>query len=188
MTKVIGQGKKRFDHQSKRGGAAAAQPHLVVYVAAVASGREKWPPTCIDGRKKWQRLTGLKLLCWCGAAHGLRRRQHKLHADRCISSTRSLVALHQIAPRNFPSCCNRTKGGMPNLHRLNGRDEFELEFSGLSRAELSRFRAKPSWGTSIFELKPSWQYQQYERQKIANFYSYLRTTIKFPNFRPVSWL
>ena len=30
------------------------------------------------------------------AAHGLRR-QHKLHADRCIGSTRSLVALHQIA-------------------------------------------------------------------------------------------
>ena len=35
-------------------------------------------------------------------------------------------------------------------------DEPELEFSGLSRAELGKIRAKPSWGTLIFELKPSW--------------------------------
>jgi hypothetical protein len=27
-----------------------------------------------------------------------------------------------------------------------GNDEFELEFSSLSRAELWRFRAEPSWG------------------------------------------
>ena len=35
-------------------------------------------------------------------------------------------------------------------------DEPELEFSGSSRAELGRFRAKASWGTLIFELKLSW--------------------------------
>ena len=56
----------------------------------------------------------------------------------------------------------------------------------LARAEPRRVWAELSWGTSIFELKPSWQYQQnmYVCQKIANFY--LRTTIKSPNFRPVS--
>ena len=35
-------------------------------------------------------------------------------------------------------------------------DEPELEFFGSSRAKLGRFRAKPIWGTLIFELKPSW--------------------------------
>ena len=34
-------------------------------------------------------------------------------------------------------------------------DEPELEFSSSSWAELWRFRAEPSWGTSIFELKLS---------------------------------
>ena len=47
------------------------------------------------------------------------------------------------------------------------------------------FPAEPCWGTSIFELKPSWQYGQYVCQKIANFYSYLWSTIKFPNYQPV---
>ena len=41
---------------------------------------------------------------------------------------------------------------------ISNSDEFELEFSGSSRAELWRFRAEPSWGTSIFELKPSWNF------------------------------
>ena len=36
-------------------------------------------------------------------------------------------------------------------------DEFELEFSKLSQAELKGFRVEPSWGISVFELKPSWQ-------------------------------
>ena len=36
-------------------------------------------------------------------------------------------------------------------------DEPEPEFSSSSRAELWRFWAEPSWGTSISELKPSWQ-------------------------------
>ena len=39
-------------------------------------------------------------------------------------------------------------------------DEFELKYSGLSRAKQWKFRAEPSWGTLIFELKPSWQYRQ----------------------------
>ena len=62
-------------------------------------------------------------------------------------------------------------------------DEFELEFSSSSRAELWRFWAEPSWGTSIFELKPSWQYWQYVCQKIAFFIFFEN----FYNFAPVSW-
>ena len=69
---------------------------------------------------------------------------------------------------------------------LFARDEFELEFPVWSKPSYEG--SEPSWGTSIFELKPSWQYWQNVLQKIANFYSYLGTTIKFPNFRPVSWL
>ena len=34
-------------------------------------------------------------------------------------------------------------------------DEFELKFSGSSRAKLKGFWAEPSLGISIFELKPS---------------------------------
>ena len=40
--------------------------------------------------------------------------------------------------------------------RVSTSDVFELKFPKLSRAELKRFQAKPSWGISIFELKPSW--------------------------------
>ena len=57
--------------------------------------------------------------------------------------------------------CNVIKG-------LFTRDEFELEFSGSSRAVLWKYQAKPSRGTLIFELKPSWQYRQYVCWKIAN--------------------
>ena len=35
-------------------------------------------------------------------------------------------------------------------------DGFELKFPKLSWAELKKFQAEPSWGSSICELKPSW--------------------------------
>ena len=52
---------------------------------------------------------------------------------------------------------------------VSTRDDFELEFSGSSRAIKVPSQAKPSWGTLIFELKPNWQYRQYECQKMTNF-------------------
>ena len=36
--------------------------------------------------------------------------------------------------------------------KVNTSDEFELQFSKLSRAEKVPSRVKPSWGISIFEL------------------------------------
>ena len=38
-----------------------------------------------------------------------------------------------------------------SIQYLSNSDEFELEFSKLSRAE-------PNWGISIFELKPNCQF------------------------------
>ena len=68
-------------------------------------------------------------------------------------------------------------------------DEFKLENSSPSWAELWRFWVESSWGTSIFELKPSWQYQQYVCKKLANFYSYLTrlTWLIHTSVLPSSW-
>ena len=49
---------------------------------------------------------------------------------------------------------------LKNINYKTSSDEPEPEFSSSSRAELWRFRAEPSWGTSISELKPSWQKKQ----------------------------
>ena len=62
-----------------------------------------------------------------------------------------------------------------NLQYIPTSDEFELEFSSSSRAELWRFRAEPSWGTLILELKPSWQYVY----QISQFCPYNMILINF---------
>ena len=66
-------------------------------------------------------------------------------------------------------------------------DEPEPEFSSSSRAELWRFRAEPSWGTSISELKPSWNFFDL-REFSMNFQrSFNEFSWTFRLFNEFSW-
>ena len=104
---------------------------------------------------------------------------YKCYLGLCISLKTLFIVkfcrpLNVAYSQNVFSLWSRSQNNVRNHYpqlfnrklRVYIRDEFELEFSGLSRAELWRFQAKPSWGTS--ELKLSWQYWQYVCHKIVN--------------------
>ena len=79
-------------------------------------------------------------------------------------------SLMQIEPNKYKAKIKTIKSWVLT------RDGFELEFSGSSKPELWMFRAEPSRAGTL-------QFSSWNRAE-----NFLRTTIKFPNFLPVSWL